>query len=73
MRHMQFGNWKDWASPLRPKTLEKSLRVLLPAVLIALAARGTISAHHLRYEDSQVSFTEAINEMALNAPWCFDK
>lgn len=73
LRYMPRSNWKDWASPRKPQVLEKTWRILVPALLIALAARGTVTAHHLRYEDSQVSFTSAINEMALNALWCLDK
>lgn len=73
LRYLKYKNWKDWVSPQKPGLFEKTRRILVPALLIALAARGTISAHHLRYEDSQVSFVEAINEMALNPMWCLDK
>jgi hypothetical protein len=45
----------------------------LPLLLIVLAARGTVEAHHLALEHSEVSNNKALNEMGLNAVWCFDK
>lgn len=68
-----FGDWKDEFSPERPFRFEVVLRVLLPLLLIAFAARGTLEEHHLRREHSEISEFREINEMALNAVWCFDK
>lgn len=70
---IKFGDWKDEYSPQAGTKLEVTLRLLLPLLLIALAARGTIEPHHLSLEHSEVSSHKAINEMALNAVWCFDK
>ena len=70
---LKFGQWKDEYSPRKGGFFEVVLRVLLPIILVALAARGTVEAHHLALEHSEVSNNTAINEMALNAPWCFDK
>ena len=70
---LKFGAWKDEYSPRRGNFFEVVLRVFVPLILVALAARGTVEAHHLALEHSEVSNNTAINEMALNAPWCFDK
>lgn len=70
---LKFTNWKNEISPRRGSRVEIGLRLLLPFIVIFLAARGTVEPHHLRYEDSQVSTYKAVNEMALNAVWCFDK
>lgn len=70
---LKFGQWKDEFSPRYGSKFEVIWRVLLPLVLIALAARGTVEPHHLALEHSEVSNNKAINEMALNAVWCFDK
>lgn len=73
IKSLKFGEWKDEYSPQRGSTLETALRILLPLILIVLAARGTVEPHHLALEHSEVSSNTAINEMALNAVWCFDK
>lgn len=72
-KNLQFGNWKDEYSPARGSKFEIFWRLVLPFVLIFLAARGTVEPHHLRLEHSEVSTIKPINEMALNAVWCFDK
>ncbi|QDK43905.1 hypothetical protein DOM22_01375 [Bdellovibrio sp. ZAP7] len=73
IRGMQFGQWKDEYSPQKGSYGEMALRIVLPLLLIVLAARGTVEPHHLALEHSQVSSIPALNEMALNAVWCFDK
>ncbi|AHI04717.1 hypothetical protein BDW_01035 [Bdellovibrio bacteriovorus W] len=73
IRSLDFGHWKDEFSPRKPWFMEKTVRILWPLLFVALCARGSLGQHHLRLEDSQVSKNEAINEMALNAIWCFDK
>lgn len=70
---LRFGDWKDEFSPYGPHKMEIPLRIIVPLLLIVLAARGTVEAHHLRFEHSQITPNKAINEMALNAVWCFDK
>lgn len=70
---LKFGEWKDEYSPRKGSFLEAAARIILPLILVALAARGTIEPHHLALEHSEVSNNTVINEMALNAPWCFDK
>ncbi len=72
-KSINFGGWKDEFSPEKPFKFEGVLRVLLPLLIISFAARGTIEEHHLRREHSEVSEFKEINEMALNAVWCFDK
>ncbi|WP_295898736.1 hypothetical protein [uncultured Bdellovibrio sp.] len=72
-KSIKFGEWKDEYSPLPGSKLETVLRILLPLIVIVLAARGTVEPHHLALEHSEVSTIKAINEMALNAVWCFDK
>lgn len=73
VKSIQFGNWKDEFSPHPGTKFEITWRLVLPLILIALAARGTVEAHHLALEHSEVSTIKSINEMALNAVWCFDK
>lgn len=72
-KSIRFGEWKDEYSPHGGSKFETVFRIFLPLLLIALAARGTVEAHHLALEHSEVSYNQAINEMALNAVWCFDK
>ena len=73
IRGLQFGQWKDEYSPQKGSKFELALRIVLPLVLIVLAARGTVEPHHLALEHSLISDNTALNEMALNAVWCFDK
>jgi hypothetical protein len=73
LRALQFGNWKDEYSPHKGSKLEITIRAIFPILAVVLAARGTVEAHHLALEHSQVSNTVSINEMALNSIWCFDK
>jgi len=46
---------------------------LLPLFAIALAARGTWTAHHLNIEHAEVSQIQALNQMTLSPVWAFDK
>lgn len=73
IKHLKFGQWKDEFSPHYGSRLEMIWRILLPLIMVAFAARGTITPHHLALEHSVVSSNSTINEMALNAVWCFDK
>jgi hypothetical protein len=50
--------WKTW---------------LLTGILLALGARGTVSHHHLRREDCQVTNSAYLTEVCLNALWAADK
>jgi hypothetical protein len=70
---LKFGEWKDEFSPIPGSKWEITWRVLFPLLIVFLAARGTVDAHHLGLEHSEVSSMKAINEMALNPVWCFDK
>lgn len=73
IKALRFGEWKDEYSPRSGSKFEILWRMVLPLLLVFLAARGTIEPHHLALEHSEVSHMKAINEMALNAVWCFDK
>ncbi|MBO9665692.1 MAG: hypothetical protein J7501_02635 [Bdellovibrio sp.] len=73
IRGLKFGDWKDEYSPNQGGKMEVALRIVLPLLLITLAARGTVEPHHLALEHSEVSNNKALNEMGLNAVWCFDK
>jgi hypothetical protein len=70
---LRFGDWKDEYSPRKGSRFEILIRLILPFVLVVLAARGTIEPHHLALEHSIVSSVASINEMALTPLWCFDK
>ncbi len=56
---------------------EKMTKVLLNFVfsflIVASAARGTWTAHHLELADAQVSSFRLLNELALNPWWNLDK
>ena len=56
---------------------EKPTKVILNLIfsflIVASAARGTWTAHHLEWQDSQVSDTQSLNELALNPLWNLDK
>lgn len=73
IKSLNFGEWKDEYSPHPAFRGEVFLRIIVPLVLIFLAARGNVMPHHLALEHSQVSNSKELNEMALNAVWCFDK
>jgi len=73
IKGLKFGDWKDEYSPDPASKTEIILRILTPLLLIFLAARGTVMPHHLALEHSEVSNFKELNEMALNAVWCFDK
>jgi len=73
IRSLDFGNWKDEYSPHPAKRGEVALRIILPLLVILLMARGTVEPHHLALEHAQISYNDALNEMGLNAVWCFDK
>lgn len=48
-------------------------RFLVPFLLVALAARGSLAPHHLGKQDSEISVWRHVNELALNPIWCFNK
>lgn len=73
IRSLNFGDWKDEYSPHPAKKGEVALRIIVPLLVILLMARGTVEPHHLALEHAQISYNEALNEMGLNAVWCFDK
>ncbi|WP_413586088.1 hypothetical protein [Bdellovibrio sp. HCB274] len=73
IRAVNFGQWKDEYSPQKGSKIEMALRIVLPLLVIVLAARGTVEPHHLALEHSQISHSTALNEISLNAVWCFDK
>lgn len=72
-KSLSFGEWKDEFSPQSGSKTEVAWRILFPLLIVFLAARGTVDAHHLGLEHSEVSSMRPINEMALNPAWCFDK
>lgn len=47
--------------------------VILPFLVVASAARGTWTAHHINIEHAQVSQNPALVQMALSPVWAFDK
>ncbi|HEY8270376.1 MAG TPA: hypothetical protein VIG33_05765 [Pseudobdellovibrionaceae bacterium] len=46
---------------------------LLPLFVVALAARGTWTPHHINKEHAEVSQIQALNQMTLSPIWAFDK
>lgn len=57
----------------RSKALVILLGAVLPFFVVALAARGTWTAHHINAEHAEVSQNPALNQMALSPVWAFDK
>ncbi|MBC7372131.1 MAG: hypothetical protein H7326_11225, partial [Bdellovibrionaceae bacterium] len=47
--------------------------LILPIFIVALATRGTITAHHLGFEHAEVSQIQGLNQLALSPLWAFDK
>ena len=47
--------------------------LLIPILVTALFARGTVTPHHLRREDSIITSYAPLNELVLNPAWVFDK
>ncbi|MBX3039715.1 MAG: hypothetical protein KF789_03270 [Bdellovibrionaceae bacterium] len=41
--------------------------------LTALAARGTVTAHHLEWQDAKISEARILWELTINSPWAWDK
>ena len=56
-----------------PAPVEISVRLLIPILIVGMAARGSLGAHHLEKEDSSVSPWDNVNELALNSIWCINK
>jgi hypothetical protein len=67
------------ATPLEETKFGKSKAALLvtgfllPLFVVALAARGTWTAHHINIEHAEVSQIQALNQMTLSPVWAFDK
>ncbi len=65
--------------PVKKANFRKSKAVLfltgflLPLLTVALAARGTWTAHHLNKEQAEVSQIQILNQMTLSPAWAFDK
>ncbi|WP_413289732.1 hypothetical protein [Bdellovibrio sp. HCB337] len=66
-------------TPLQSERLAQSkvllilLGVVLPFFVVALAARGTWTAHHINAEHAEVSQNPALNQLTLSPVWAFDK
>jgi hypothetical protein len=56
-----------------PSILQVLLNFLIPLLVVALAARGTVSPHHLEKAHSEISPWPHVNELVLNSVWCIDK
>ena len=54
-------------------SIEVILRLTIPILLVLLAARGSVGAHHLGMKDSQISAWSNVNELTLNSVWCINK
>ncbi|MBK7960209.1 MAG: hypothetical protein IPK04_02680 [Bdellovibrionales bacterium] len=49
------------------------VRILFPLMTVAFFARGTLSAHHLELQHSEISDHPVLNELVLNPIWTMDK
>jgi hypothetical protein len=68
---------KDKPNPIRQRVESPPLIFFLQLIgsflLVGLAARGTLTAHHLNIEHAQVSENPAVNQIPLNPIWNMDK
>lgn len=66
---LKFSNLKFYQG----QTLNFKLVKLffLSFILIGLAARGTLSPHHLERADSEISNIKSLNELVFNSVWTF--
>lgn len=63
----------DWLKPRGTSTLTQlAWQVLGSLFLVASAARGTWTAHHLNIEHALVSENPQVNQLPLNAVWNLD-
>lgn len=67
----------DWPNTVKIGRVEPVSRrivtTLVPIILVALAARGTVTAHHLEKEHSEVSEHPVVNHLVVNSPWAYSK
>jgi hypothetical protein len=61
---------KSYSIPSRAKVI---CMAIASVFLVALAARGTWTAHHLNIEHAQVSENPIVNQIPLNPIWNLDK
>lgn len=52
---------------------EAALRAWGPLLLVGLAARGTVTPHHLEKSHSLITSSASLNQLVLNPVWAFDK
>ncbi len=55
------------------RQIELILKLLLPLIIVAFLARGTLGAHHLGARHSEVSDDKRWNELVFNPMWTFNK
>lgn len=65
--------WKMNIADYSEKPMKVLLNFIFSLLIVASAARGTWTAHHLELADAQVSSFRALNELALNPWWNLDK
>lgn len=56
-----------------PYWLQFWFYLLVPVIIAAFFARGTVTNHHLEFQHSQISNNSLLNELVLNPVWTFDK
>ncbi|MFN7903915.1 MAG: hypothetical protein ACK5P5_01910 [Pseudobdellovibrionaceae bacterium] len=56
-----------------PYWLQFYFYLLIPLIIAALFARGTVTNHHLGLQHSVISSHTLMNELVLNPVWTFDK
>lgn len=55
------------------RTPELILKLMLPLIIVALMARGSLGAHHLGARHSEISSHKYLNELVLTPLWTFNK
>lgn len=70
-RHDEF--FEKTGVPWKMIWTSQIFRILVPLLTVAFFARGTLSAHHLELQHSEISELPVINELVLNPLWTMDK
>lgn len=70
--------WESFPAKSSPVLIREGLvmlglRVFVPILLTSLAARGTVTPHHLDQRHSEISENRVLNSWVLNSVWAFDK
>ena len=70
---LKFPKQKDGSEGVSTSFPLWTIQIIASLLMVALAARGTWTAHHLNAEHAQISNNPWLNQLALNPIWNADK